>query len=371
MNNNIKQFIIILLFAMSSSKELFEDYYPKARQIISEMSLEQKVGQIFFPRYDKSTSITEITNNFPGGYILFANNLKDHTMEQIQEELKNIQKISKIPLGLGVDEEGGKVNRVSLYFRNKPFPSPQSLYNIGGINKILEIEKEKRDLLRKIGLNLNLAPVADISFNKSDYIFDRTLGRNAIETSYYIKSEIEEANKDNKFTQCLKHFPGYGNNTDTHAGLAVDTRDYETFEKNDFLPFKSGIDSNVSMILISHNIVNCIDKKYPASVSLNMHNILKEKLGFSGLMVTDSLSMGAIGEWEKINKVSAAVLAVNSGNNVIITSEFQRHYKEVFEGVKNGDIDLKVLENAAMKVVAWKMAVGIMNVEKDETFCLK
>ncbi len=371
MNNNIKQFIIILLFAMSSSKELFEDYYPKARQIISEMSLEQKVGQIFFPRYDKSTSITEITNNFPGGYILFANNLKDHTMEQIQEELKNIQKISKIPLGLGVDEEGGKVNRVSLYFRNQPFPSPQSLYNIGGINKILEIEKEKRDLLRKIGLNLNLAPVADISFNKSDYIFDRTLGRNAIETSYYIKSEIEEANKDNKFTQCLKHFPGYGNNTDTHAGLAVDTRDYETFEKNDFLPFKSGIDSNVSMILISHNIVNCIDKKYPASVSLNMHNILKEKLGFSGLMVTDSLSMGAIGEWEKINKVSAAVLAVNSGNNVIITSEFQRHYKEVFEGVKNGDIDLKVLENAAMKVVAWKMAVGIMNVEKDETFCLK
>ena len=371
MNNNIKQFIIILLFAMSSSKELFEDYYPKARQIISEMSLEQKVGQIFFPRYDKSTSIIEITNNFPGGYILFANNLKDHTMEQIQEELKNIQKISKIPLGLGVDEEGGKVNRVSLYFRNQPFPSPQSLYNIGGINKILEIEKEKRDLLRKIGLNLNLAPVADISFNKSDYIFDRTLGRNAIETSYYIKSEIEEANKDNKFTQCLKHFPGYGNNTDTHAGLAVDTRDYETFEKNDFLPFKSGIDSNVSMILISHNIVNCIDKKYPASVSLNMHNILKEKLGFSGLMVTDSLSMGAIGEWEKINKVSAAVLAVNSGNNVIITSEFQRHYKEVFEGVKNGDIDLKVLENAAMKVVAWKMAVGIMNVEKDETFCLK
>ena len=356
---------------MSSSKDLFEDYYPKAKSIISEMSLEEKVGQIFFPRYDKASSITEISTKFPGGYILFANNLKDHTMEEIQDELKNIQKLSKIPLGLGVDEEGGKVNRVSLYFRDKPFPSPQNLYNEGGINKILEIEKEKRTLLKKIGFNLNLAPVADISFNKSDYIFDRTLGRNAVETSYYIKSEIIEANKDNKFTQCLKHFPGYGNNTDTHSGLAIDTRDYETFEKNDFLPFKSGIDNNVSMILISHNIVNCIDKKYPASLSLNMHNILKDKLGFSGLMVTDSLSMGAIVQWEKINKVSAAVLAVNSGNNVIITSEFQRHYKEVFEGVKNGDIDLKVLENAAMKVVAWKMAVGIMNVEKDETFCLK
>ena len=366
--NNINQFIIILLLTMSSSKELFEEYYPKARQIISEMSLEEKVGQIFFPRYDKSTSITEITKNYPGGYILFANNLKNHTMEQIQDELKNIQNLSKIKLGLGVDEEGGKVNRVSLYFRKEPFPSPQNLYNEGGINKILEIEKEKRELLRKIGFNLNLAPVADISFNKDDYIFDRTLGRNAIETSYYIQSEIEEANKDNKFTQCLKHFPGYGNNTDTHSGLAIDTRDYETFEKNDFLPFKSGIDNNVSMILISHNIVNCIDKKYPASLSLNMHNILKDKLGFSGLMVTDSLSMGAIVQWEKINKVSAAVLAVNSGNNVIITSEFQRHYKEVYEGVNNGEIDLKVLEDAAMKVIAWKMYVGIINDQEDVVF---
>ena len=369
--NYINQFIIILLLTMSSSKELFEEYYPKARQIISEMSLEEKVGQIFFPRYDKSTSITEITKNYPGGYILFANNLKNHTMEQIQDELKNIQKLSKIKLGLGVDEEGGKVNRVSLYFRDKPFPSPQNLYNEGGINKILEIEKEKRTLLKKIGFNLNLAPVADISFNKSDYIFDRTLGRNAVETSYYIKSEIIEANKDNKFTQCLKHFPGYGNNTDTHSGLAIDTRDYETFEKNDFLPFISGIENNVSMILINHNIVNCIDKKYPASVSLNMHNLLKEKLGFSGLMVTDSLSMGAVIEWEKINKVSAAVLAVNSGNNVIITSLFEKQYNEVLNGVKNGEIDIKVLEFAAMKVLAWKMAVGIMKVDDDVVFSLE
>ena len=125
------------------------------------------------------------------------------------------------------------------------------------------------------------------------------------------------------------------------------------------------------MILISHNIVNCIDKKYPASLSLNMHNILKDKLGFSGLMVTDSLSMGAIVQWEKINKVSAAVLAVNSGNNVIITSEFQRHYKEVYEGVNNGEIDLKVLEDAAMKVIAWKMYVGIINGQEDVVFSLE
>ena len=84
---------------MSSSKDLFEDYYPKAKSIISEMSLEEKVGQIFFPRYDKASSITEISTKFPGGYILFANNLKDHTMEEIQDELKNIQKLSKIKLG--------------------------------------------------------------------------------------------------------------------------------------------------------------------------------------------------------------------------------------------------------------------------------
>jgi beta-N-acetylhexosaminidase len=234
MLKTFKQILFILTMALTLEKELFEDYYPKASKILSKMSIREKVGQLFFPRYNKLTVEKELIEKNPGGYILFANNLENHTLEEIINELKLVQEKSKIKLGLGVDEEGGKVNRVSLYFREKPFPSPQNLYNEGGIEKILLIEKEKRDLLRKLGFNFNLAPVADISTNKSDYIYERSLGRNENETSDYIRREIEESNKDNKFTQCLKHFPGYGNNSDTHFNLVVDDRKYEIFEKKDF-----------------------------------------------------------------------------------------------------------------------------------------
>ena len=343
MLKTLKQILFILTMALTLEKELFEDYYPKASKILSKMSMREKVGQLFFPRYNKLTVEKELIEKNPGGYILFANNLENHTLEEIINELKLVQEKSKIKLGLGVDEEGGKVNRVSLFFREKPFPSPQNLYNEGGIEKILLIEKEKRDLLRKIGFNFNLAPVADISTNKSDYIYERSLGRNENETSDYIRREIEESNKDNKFTQCLKHFPGYGNNTDTHSGLAIDNRKYEIFENNDFLPFISGIQSNVNMILISHNIVNCIDDKFPGSCSLKMYNLLRNKLNFSGLFVTDSMSMGAIVQWEKINKISAVVLSVKAGCNVIITSEFERHYNEVLNPILNRD--MKLLRN--------------------------
>ena len=355
---NLTLFFIIII--LSNEKELFEEYYQKANKILLGMSTKEKIGQIFFARYNKKTALKEISEKYPGGYILFANNLKNHSLEGIKKELQLIQKKSKIKLGLGVDEEGGKVNRVSLYFRENPFPSPQNLYNEGGIDKILLIEKEKRDLLRKIGFNFNLAPVADISNDKLDYIYERTLGKNAKETSNYIRREIEESNKDNKFTQCLKHFPGYGNNTDTHYGLAIDNRKYEIFENNDFLPFISGIQSNVNMILISHNIVNSIDNEFPASCSLKMVNLLKNKLNFSGLIVSDSMSMGAIVQWEQFYQVSAVVLSVKAGVNVIITSDFERHYNEVLKAVLSKDIHIQVINNAVLKIIAWKLFVGII-----------
>ena len=132
------------------------------------------------------------------------------------------------------------------------------------------------------------------------------------------------------------------------------------FENNDFLPFISGIQSNVNMILISHNIVNSIDNEFPASCSLKMVNLLKNTLNFSGLIVTDSMSMGAIAQWEKINKVSAVVLSVKAGVNVIITSDFEKHYNEVLKAVLNKDIHIQVINNAVLKIIAWKLFVGII-----------
>ena len=134
-------------------------------------------------------------------------------------------------LGLSVDEEGGTVNRISKYHRKEGiFPSPQKIYNESGIKGILEIDAEKRNLLRKFKVNINFAPVADISYNSSDFIFSRTLGKSPEETAEYIKKDVESYEKDN-FTSCIKHFPGYGNNVDTHKDIAIDNRTYEIFKK--------------------------------------------------------------------------------------------------------------------------------------------
>ena len=175
-----------LLFALYVSKELFEDYYAKADEFMKNMSFEDKISQMIFPRFNYKNRTDDIINKKPGGYVLFAYDF-EYNATFIQNYMQEIQNLSKsnigLPLGLSVDEEGGTVVRVSQYHRSKKFPSPQEIYNKSGNDGIAEIDKEKRDLLRKFFLNVNLAPVADISSNSSDYIYPRTIGRKADESA--------------------------------------------------------------------------------------------------------------------------------------------------------------------------------------------
>ena len=257
----------VFLFALCYSSELFEEYYKKAEKIMENMTMEERIGQMFFPRYSHTNASDDIKNRKPGGYVLFEYDFAFNAT-YIQDYIKNIQELSYnstgLPLGLSVDEEGGTVVRVSRKHRKEgKIPSPQDIYDKSGIDGILQTDQEKRDLLRKFFLNINLAPVADISYNPSDYIYDRTLGRGPEESAEYISKDVEGYVKDN-FSCCAKHFPGYGNNTDTHGGIAIDNRTYENFQKEDFLTFKAAIAQKIPMILVSHNIVTCKDKKHPA-----------------------------------------------------------------------------------------------------------
>src|SRR5699024_3252097 len=114
-------------------------------------------------------------------------------------------------------------------------------------------------------------------------------------------------NNDNMIS-VMKHFPGYGDNGDTHTGVVIDERPYSTFETSDFLPFESGIKAGGPCILVSHNIVKSMDKNYPASLSKNVHNILRENLNFSGVIMTDDLAMDAVKAY--VENGEAAVQAV-------------------------------------------------------------
>lgn len=333
-------------------ESIFKDYYEEARKVVTKMTIEEKVGQLFLVRYNQA-DVEYLTNYYPGGYILFAKDFENHTKDSIKKELDNNQKINKYPLILGVDEEGGFVTRVSRFssFRNEKFYAPKYYYAKGGYELLEQIENEKNQLLKSLGLNLNLAPVADISYNENDFIYSRAFGQPAAETAEFIKNMVTYAN-NNEINSCLKHFPGYGNNEDTHTGIAIDNRSYENFLTNDFIPFKAGIDANVPSILVSHNIINSIDSAYPASLSEKVIKELRNTLNFTGIVMTDDLAMSAVKQYVTNNE--AATLAINAGNDMIITSDFVEMYNEVLESVKNGKIKEDTINKAVLRIISWK-----------------
>lgn len=340
--------------------DLFFDYYQEASEVMEKMSLEEKVGQLFLVRYDVWSCKEQIKNYYPGGYVLFAKDFEDHTKATIKNELDSNQKLSKIPMIFSVDEEGGYVTRVSRFsqFRSEKFLSSQHYYSVGGYEKLKEIEEEKAKLLLSLGLNMNLAPVADVSTNVNDFIHIRTFGKDANETSTFISNMVTYA-KDSGISSCLKHFPGYGNNVDTHTGSAYDKRSYETFTSSDYLPFISGIKAGVPSIMVSHNVMESVDSTYPASLSKKViTGELRDKLNFSGIVITDDLAMSAVKSY--VTEGSAAVLAINAGNDMIITSDFETMFKEVLKAVNSGIIEQETINNAVRRIIAWKHAYGLM-----------
>ena len=340
------------------SNDLFGKYYDEANKKMKNMSLEEKVGQLFLVRYDSNLASNWIKKYYPGGYIMFAKDFNNQTKESIKKEIDDLQSISKVPLVIAVDEEGGYVTRVSRYpsFRESKFLAPRSYYESVGEKLLEQTEKEKAKLLLSIGVNLNLAPVADVSIDSNDFINIRTFNRNAKETAVLIGKMVNYANEEG-ISSSLKHFPGYVNNVDTHTGIAIDERSYENFVENDYLPFEEGIKNKVPTVLVSHNIIKCMDSEYPATLSKKVISELREKLNFTGVVITDDLSMSAVNSY--VENGSAAVLAVNAGEDLIITSDFVKMYNSVYEAVKNKEIDMKTIDKAVRRNIAWKIAYGM------------
>lgn len=335
---------------------IFNDYYDKALKEVSNMTKEEKIGQMIFARLPQS-NVSDVINNYHvGGFIMFGVDFKNKTKNQVISEIKAYQEDSDIPLLIGVDEEGGSVVRISsnsnLYSHR--FDSPMNIYNKEGMDGIINDTKEKSKLLSSLGINVNLAPVADVSTDKSDFIYDRTLGKSTDEVSEYIKTVVKTYNEYN-MGSCLKHFPGYGNNVDTHTGIAIDNRGYDDFLEDDFLPFKAGIEEGVPSILVSHNIVKSIDD-LPASLSVSVHEILRDDLSFTGVIMTDDLSMDAI----TLYSDNPYVEAVNAGNDLLITTDYAKTYNSILEGVDNGSIDLSTIDDSVVRVIAWKYKLGLM-----------
>lgn len=337
----------------ATTQELFAEGYPEAQELLENMTLEEKVAQVFLFRCPSEDALAAVQTYQPGGFMLFAKDFDGKTAEQIRTELESYQQASKIPMFLAVDEEGGTVVRVSrnANLAPKPFQSPQQVFQAGGMQAIVDDTIQKTQLLQSLGLNVNLAPVADVSTNPSDFMYARTFGQGAAETADYVKNSVATYNQQ-RMACALKHFPGYGNNEDTHTGIAVDHRPYETFMESDFLPFAAGIEEGAPMVLVSHNIVNCMDSEHPASLSPEVHRVLREDLGFTGLILTDDLSMEAIPAYTGGENPCAA--AINAGNDLLLSSDLQADYNALLAAVQDGTVTEERLDESVLRILAMK-----------------
>lgn len=331
-----------------------------AELLLSAMTLEEKVAQLFFVRCPKQMGEEEAAAWQFGGYLLFDRDFREETPESLEEKLRGYQAASKIPLLIGVDEEGGEVVRVSdkPAFCEEAYWSPRQLYGEGDMDLLLTIEEDKLRLLSSLDITVNFAPVCDISCSPDDFMYSRSLGESADVTSEFVRRMVRLYG-ENEMGCVLKHFPGYGNNADTHTGIAQDQRPFSEFREKDFLPFSAGIEEGAGCVLVSHNIVSCKDSQRPASLSEEWHRVLREELGFSGCILTDDLSMGAISDF--CDNESAAVEAVKAGNDMLCCTDYSVQLPAVVEAVKAGEIPESRIEESVKRVLIWKFQLGLLS----------
>ena len=329
----------------------------EAEKLLLSMSAEEKIAQMFLVRCPVSGAEETALRYRFGGYILFAVNFDGETPESIKSKIEKIQSASKIPMLIGVDEEGGTVTRVSRFpaFRDEPFKSPRTLFAAGGYQLIKSDTEEKAKLLLSLGINLNLAPVCDLSQNQSDFIYYRSFGGDAELAAEYVR-DVVGVMSEYKLGSSLKHFPGYGANADTHTGIVRDGREYSAFEAYDFLPFIAGIEAGAGSVMVSHNIMECVDPDRPASISQAVHDILRNNLNFDGVIITDDLAMSGVADFT--DGENAAVSAVLAGNDMLCCSDYETQYAAVLSAYNNGIITADRIDSSVRRILTWKLALS-------------
>lgn len=327
--------------------------------LLHRLSLEQKVGQMFLARCPESGAAEAVAQYGLGGLLLFGRDFVGETPGTMRAKIQGYQAAAALPLLIAVDEEGGTVTRVSSYaaFRSSPFASPRELYSQGGMDAVLSAEAEKAQLLAGLGINVNMAPVCDIATEPGAFMYKRSLGQSPEITGQFVSGAVRTM-QEQGVAAVMKHFPGYGNNADTHVGIARDSRSLSELESRDTQPFYDGIAAGGGAILVSHNIVEALDAQNPASLSPAMHRYLRLAMGFDGVIITDDLSMDAIAKQYGVGE--AAVLAVLAGNDLLCSTEYRTQYSAVLDACRSGRIPEETVNQAVYHVLAWKQSMGIL-----------
>ena len=330
-----------------------------------DLTLEQKIAQLFITgfkgeNFQFNRNFVKLLELGLGGVIFFTHNIKSET--QFRQLNEAINKQSFIPPFLSIDQEGGRVERTERIHNGKKYLSAKPAFNMG----LSFLQNQTKDIaleLKNYGINMNFAPVLDVNTNSNNPIIgERAFSNNADDVISGAKVVLKEYEKYG-IIAVGKHFPGHGDaSKDSHKTLPVIDLSVEDLEINHIRPFKEAINNNMPAIMAAHVVYPNLDKDYPASVSKKIINeLLIQKLGFKGLIITDDMEMNGI---KGLSRIQACTLALNAGVNMFI---FRDTTKEIFDlinkiavEVNNGNIDENKINTSVQKVIDLKYQYRII-----------
>lgn len=345
----------------------------RAKRLLGGMTLEQKVGQMFFVRPEslsaRSGSVTQwsaecsetLQKYPPGGVALFGQNIADPA--QLRALVADMQSASVIPLLIGVDEEGGRVARIA----EKPafdVVRYQSMAEVGRTQKPEAAQEAYAAIgayLTQYGVNIDFAPVADVNTNpRNTVIGNRAFGSDPVQVAPLVRAAVEGLRQSGVLS-CIKHYPGHGDTrNDTHNGAVTLEKTWEELKGCELIPFIAALDST-DMVMASHISVPAVDPTgLPASLSQRMiEEKLRGELGYGGVVITDALEMGAIAQ--HYTPAESAVKAVSAGVDILLMpSDYPAAYTGLVQAVRDGRVPETRIDESVLRILSLKIRRGVI-----------
>ncbi len=340
--------------------------------ILGSMTLEEKVNQLFFVTPEALTGEEAVTaageetkaalSTHPvGGIVLFSGNITGE--KQLKELISGCKtaaaEVCRLPLFIGVDEEGGTVARLG----NSEEIDVPKLPNMSEIGASADSEKAYNagsalgEYLSEYGFNLDFAPVADVLTNSENEVVKyRSFGSDPKAVAE-MAVQLAKGLNDRGVAACYKHFPGHGATAgDTHEGYAYTDKTYSELKEAELVPFAEAIENNAEFIMVGHiSLPNIIGDNTPASLSsVIINDILKNDMGYEGIVITDSLSMGALTNSYSAEEI--ALKAVEAGADMLLMpSDFEAAYSAVLNAAESGVITEERIDESVRKIISLKL----------------
>jgi len=336
---------------------------PLEERILSQMTVEEKIGQLLLFGFSGTSLNADIQNlietKYIGGVLLLGKNIQN--MQQLKKLNNDLQSISQLPLFIAVDQEGGSVARIQESSKTNI-----SQRYLQGEKQICDISVQRAKMLKELGINMNLAPVAEYITNNSSFMYERTFSGSRQEVAQKVYSAVK-GYVDSKMISTVKHFPGHDNQSkDTHSTIAqvnISPQQWDEYIYTFKYPIDKGI---VDVIMVGHIKFPKIDDK-PATVSkVIIDGKLRKEIGYEGVVITDDMQMSSI--WKYAQYCNTAKEALLAGNDILLYSQYTPRatlltdiYNCILNAITSGEIAEDVINQKVLRILKLKIKYGLID----------